>query len=123
MRPIHEQLVCEFKDEIFNILGPLYSCDVSSLDNQCNRKIITGHNGDHKANKMATDVKAIWIKMTNTKYIPEGLGSLFNLTAFQIFKSELVEIKSKDFKGMENLENLILNHNQLTSMPSVCFPN
>ena len=44
--------------------------------------VITGHNGVHQSNKNDAVVKVIHIHATNTKYVPEGLGTLFNLTVF-----------------------------------------
>ena len=65
-------------------LGTFHTCDVTSLDNTNNNITITGHNGVHQSNKNDADVKVIYIHDTNTKYMPECLGTLFNLTVFVI---------------------------------------
>ncbi|CAO1294745.1 unnamed protein product [Diamesa tonsa] len=115
-----EALQCIFKD-ISYFGTSRYSCYVTALENLNDNKIITGYSGNHQANKYDRDVKQIYIDGTNTTYIPEGLGSLFNLFALVIHSSQLVEIRSKDFQGMQNLEYLSLYYNKLTSVPSDAF--
>ncbi|CAO1295005.1 unnamed protein product [Diamesa tonsa] len=115
-----EALRCKFQDVPFS-WGSMYTCHVSSLDNSKNDKVIDSHTGTHLANRNNNDVKAIRIQSSNTKYIPEGLGSLFSLTAFLVEISELIEIKAENFQGMQNLEYLSLGGNKLTSVPSDAF--
>ncbi|CAO1294525.1 unnamed protein product, partial [Diamesa serratosioi] len=69
------------------------------------------------------NVEAIYIHYTNTKYIPKDLGLLFNLTALDIQSSQLVEIKSEDFKNMKNLVELSLMFNSLEEIPNGVFSN
>ena len=116
-----EKLNCEFEDYEFRVVGKLYTCEVTSLDNTLNNLTIDGYSGEHEENKNDADVNAIWIHNTNTKYIPTNLGSLFNLTALSIWNSELVEIKAKDFHGMQNLESINLSDNKLSSVPLDVF--
>ena len=115
-----ENLNCQFKDEEF-VLGNFYTCEVTSLDNTNNKMVITGHNGVHQSNKNDADVDLIYIHDTNTKYMPEGLGTLFNLTYFVCVYSQLVEINAEMFEGMNNLEELYLYDNKLTSVPLNTF--
>ena len=100
-----DQLKCDFINVDFKVnqYDSLYSCQVTSLDNS---NTINGYNGVHNTNKNDKDVKGIWIHDTNAKYIPENLGSLFNITLFDMINSNLVEIKTKDFCGMQDLELL-----------------
>ena len=99
----------------------MYTCYVSFLENPYNYVRINEFTGDHLFRKNDYDVKAIWIENTNNKYIPAGLGSLFTLVAFAVEKTQLVEIKSNDFRGMQNLEVLVLASNQLSFIPSNAF--
>ncbi|CAO1293611.1 unnamed protein product, partial [Diamesa hyperborea] len=97
---VGEKLKCQFIDENYHLIGFLYSCYVTSLDNSFNYMRIDGYTGIHQVNKDDNDVKAIWIVGTNMKYIPEGLGSLSNLLALRIVSSQLIEIKANDFLGI-----------------------
>ena len=115
-----ENLNCQFKDVKFT-LGTFHTCEVTSLDNTNNKMVITGHNGVHQSNKNDADVKVIYIHDTNTKYMPEGLGTLFNLTVFVCAYSQLVEINAEMLEGMDNLEGLFLGGNKLTSVPLNAF--
>ena len=83
--------------------------------------VIIGHNGVHQSNKNDADVKVIYIHETNTKYMPESLGTLFNLTYFGCVNSQLVEINAEMFEGMDNLEGLYLYRNKLTSVSLNAF--
>ena len=111
-----EILNCRFKDHTFYRVN-FYTCFVTSFDITINNVVITGHNGVHEPNKNDTDVKAIYIQETDTKYIPENLGRLFNLTVLWIGSTQIFEVNDKRFQGMINLEQLFLNSNKLTSIP------
>lgn len=111
-----EKLNCEF---VF--LEKVYSCEVTSLENNNNNMTIDGYNGVHNANKSDTDIQVIYIHDTNVKYIPENLGILLNLTLLNIESTDLVEIKANDFKEMQDILFLSLIKNNLTSLPSDVF--
>ena len=83
-------------------------CEVTSIVNPHNYLYIDGYSGFHETYKNDADVKAVYVHGANTKYIPTNLGSLFKLTALSIWNSELVEIKSNDFHGMQDLVNKFL---------------
>ncbi|CAO1294085.1 unnamed protein product, partial [Diamesa serratosioi] len=98
-----------------------YTCLVASLVNKNNNTVITGYSGTHLLYKNDTNVTAIYVKDTNTKYIPRNLGLLFNLTKLTMLNTQLVEIKSQDFIGMVDLKVLNLFKNNLTSIPTDAF--
>ena len=117
-------LNCQINDVEFDMgiyFETSYTCEVTSLDNSDNNIVINGHNGVNQLNKNDTDVKAIYFHDTNTKYIRENLGYLFNLTFFIMYNTQLIEIKAKDFNGMDNLNTLSLFNNKLSSVPSNAF--
>lgn len=117
-----ELLKCgEFRDYQYYLVGTYYSCVVTSFENLSNNMIIIGHTGLHKPNKDIYDVKAIHIHDTNTKFIPAFLGYVFFLTAFYMERTQLVQIKAKDFTDMHSLEVLSLYENKLTSLPLDAF--
>ena len=120
-----EMLNCEFGDVEYNggfdIVATLYSCKVTSLENPHNNLTIEGYYGEHKPNKNDADVKVIWIRGTNTKYIPTNLGSFSILTALRMEVTQLIEIKAKDFHGMQDLEFLSFHNNKLSFVPLGAF--
>lgn len=116
-----EKLQCNFKDSTYADIN-FYSCFVSSLEDKNNQStIIDGFTGVQMANKNINDVKGIKIQSTSNKFIPANLGFLFNITVFAMWKTQLIEIKSIDFHGMQNLEVLSLWSNNLTSVPVNAF--
>ncbi|CAO1294717.1 unnamed protein product, partial [Diamesa serratosioi] len=60
-----------------------------------------------------TDVQKIEIYDANIKRIPKNIGLLFNLTHFTMINTNLVEIESQDFNGMQDLEVLDLTGNRI----------
>ena len=106
-----DQLKCDFGNVGYeNQYDSLYTCKVTSLDNS---NTINGYNGVHNTKKNDKDVKGLWIYQTNTRYIPENLESLFNIISFAVEHSNLVEIKSNYFRGMQDLEILRLFNNSI----------
>ena len=116
-----ERLDCEFGDKYTFIVGVLYSCVVTSLDNPYNNLNIDGYSGKHKANMNDADVKGIRIHGTNTKYIPTNLGTFSHLTALRMMNTQLVQINAIDFHGMQDLEEIKLIGNHLSSVPLDAF--
>ena len=113
-----DTLACELKN--IGFFRNIYTCSVTALENPSDNKIITGHNGVHKANQNDRDVKQIHIHETNTKYIPD-LGVLSHLTTLIVHNSNLIEIKAENFLGMQELQSLDLYDNKLSSFPSDTF--
>ena len=111
------KLKCEFRDVSYHLVDSLYSCVVTSFVNPYNNLTIDGYSGEHLANKNDADVKGIYIRDTNTKYIPTNLGSLFNLTALSIQNTELIEITAKDIHGMQDLESISFHNNKMSTVP------
>lgn len=116
-----EKLNCEFTELPIVVADTLYSCKVTSLDNENNNMNVTGSTGVHMTNKNNNDVKAFWIRYTNTKFIPENLGLMFNIIFINMESTQLVEIKARDFKGMQDLKEMYLGNNHLKSVPKDVF--
>ena len=116
-----EKLKCQFEHGSFRYVENFYTCYVTSLDNSFNNMTIDGFTGVHMTNRTDNDVRGIYIHDTNTKYIPENLGFLFNLTVLAVRSSNLIEIKAENFQGMLELQYLNLYGNKLTSLASSTF--
>ena len=116
-----EKLKCEFKNGTLYLVGNVYYCNVTSLDNSLNSMTIDGYTGVHMAGRTDNDVKAIFIHNTNTKYIPANLGFSDHLTALAVQNSNLIEIKAENFLEMQELQYLNLDGNKLLSLSSDTF--
>lgn len=98
-----------------------YICNVTSFDNSNNDRMITGHTGDHKYGKEDVDVKMVHFRNTVVTYIPENIGSLFNLKGLIFRDCNLIQLKTQDFLEMENLEYMDLAGNMLSVLPAYVF--
>lgn len=113
-----ENLKCTLDYKTYYNWGSIYSCNVNSLDNGNNDKVMTGFVGSVSNGNY---VKMIHVSGTTAKYIPANIGKLFKLTSFYFGSSQLRAIKSEDFAGMENIERLELGRNILTLIPADAF--
>ncbi|CAO1343794.1 unnamed protein product [Diamesa hyperborea] len=117
-----ENLNCDYRQAHFgNFWGWIYTCDVASLEVLSNDKVITGYNGVHKPMKNPNDIRAIFIHNTNTKFIPANLGQNLSIMALNIYKANLMEVKSKDFEYVPDLEYISFWTNKLTFLPADVF--
>lgn len=116
-----EELKCEFSNIRHSTVGNLYTCRVTSLVNLNKTMTIKSSTGVHELNKNNNDVKGIYIHDTNTKFIPENLGSVFDLISFAMANTQLIEIKSNNFQGMQELQLLSLYGNKITVIPTNAF--
>lgn len=98
-----------------------YICNVTSFDNSNNDKIITGHTGNHKYGKEDVDVKMVHFRNIVVTYIPENIGSLFNLKGLILRDCNLIQLKTQDFIVMEQLEYMDLAGNKLSVLPAYVF--
>jgi BTB/POZ domain len=78
--------------------------------------------GQHISNRTNKDVTGIYANNATIEYFPRKLYKLFpNLKALQINNCALKEISYEDLIGLEKLEDLCLDQNQLCSLPSDLF--
>lgn len=117
-----DELNCDFKTVNYTrIFGSFYSCVVTELDNRYNNMTITGYKGIHEANRTDDDVKVIYSYWAEVDFIPTEIGMLFKLTGLFMQYSEIKEVTSSKFQGMEELEYLDLSSNHLTELPADAF--
>lgn len=114
-----KELKCEFRDMNYMYFGSMYTCLVKSLEITHNNINLTENSDVPKSNKI--EVTGIYIISPSANFIPANLGSFFNLTALTMGFTHLIEIKSIDFKGMQDLEYLSLSNNDLTTVPMDAF--
>lgn len=99
--------------------GSFYTCCISKASITQPGTEISAIIGNHLEEKSNNDVTAINICNTTVHFFPRGLYKIFrNLKALWICKCGLKEISREDLMGLEGLEQLIVNINELQSLPS-----
>ena len=104
-----------------------YACKVTAADIFKPAITLKKICGAHSFGKKDTDVALVWFASCSVNYIPRGLRTTFaNFTTLCIIDCGLKNICRDDLKGMENLVNLVVEQNDLTSLPDdllVDLPN
>lgn len=78
--------------------------------------------GKHLEGKSHKNVEILWFCNTVVEYFPRGLHKIFpRLKVLKISDCDLKEITRKDLKGLEDLEDLCLDTNELKTLPSDLF--
>lgn len=103
----------------------LYTCWIHSpLTPKIDGRKIKSFRGAHKNGKSDEDVVAVWFFETFLNCFPRDLQKIFpHIIIIQIQQSGLKEIFRRDLKGLENLEMIYINYNELTTLPSNLFEN
>lgn len=99
-----------------------YTCTIENASITKPGTEITKVIGKHLEDNKNKDVEAIYFKDSVVEFFPRGLHKIFTrLTDFNIFGCGLKEITREDLNGLENLEALHLNRNELQTLPSDLF--
>lgn len=104
---------CKYSTNFF--IEPDFTSCYTSFENPNDDMIITGKIRNYEL------VDTIQILDKNTYYIPANLGVWFNLTGLVLIRAQLIEIRSKDFNGMQDLHFLSLHDNNLNFLPKDVF--
>jgi Leucine-rich repeat (LRR) protein len=114
-------LLCNFENILLDNSESFYLCEVVSdiiKESQVVKSIV----GEHKPGKTNEDVAAIWFHDKEMKSIPRGMTKIFpNLRLLRITRCGLISIARKDLQGLEDLEILEVDDNQLSSLPLHLF--
>lgn len=111
------QVNCKFEKSFFKP----YECDVveATINQRCE---VVVFQGVHKVGKSFKDVEVLSFDNTVVHYIPSGLHKIFpRLKTLKIHNCGLREIESDDLLGLEHLEQLWLDKNNLKFLPDDLF--
>lgn len=101
-----------------------YTCQTNSLKIRTDEAEIVKVNGKHEGKKTNFDVKTFLISSQDvrTTFLPANIGSTFpKLRAFIAQESKVVFVKRGNFDDLNNLEVLLLDHNQISDIPLDTF--
>lgn len=114
------ELNCDFEDYPG---GYGYTCYLNSLEIKEPGTKIKSICGDHHSGKTNDDVNCLLFDST-VNFIPANLSEFFpNLKILNICNCSLKSICSEDLRGFQDLEVLLLDGNNLTTLPDDLFEN
>lgn len=103
---------------------PSYACVVKTATIASRNCEVTNFVGDHVKEKKITDVVILIFEETAVEYLPHGIHKIFpNLQCLTVDGCGLLEITRKDLDGLENLKEIYILSNRLTSLPNNLFNN
>lgn len=106
----------------FTYLSGIYTAEVVQADIRKRGTTVRSIRGEHLEGKTSADVLTLSFVGTRVNYFPAGLERIFRQKNFLLIrKCGLKEIWAEDLKGLDNLVVLMLDHNELTSLPSNLF--
>lgn len=119
------EIECKFADRNWNRgSNSVYTCSVTSCDITDRNPEIAAFKGIHAPNRNNNDVKALRFYCVKVHYMPRHLSKIFpNLIYLRITKCELKEITAEDMIGLENVEEIYLDDNEITTVPQNLFRN
>lgn len=85
--------------------------------------MITSANGEHLLNHSNENVTSVQINGDKYKYVPIGLGNIFNFTHYGISAPNVKQIRNSDFEGLEDLTLLDIYRTSLKTVPENLFKN
>lgn len=111
---------CEFK--IINFYGPLYTCNINSIEFADNSTHITGYSGIHLEGYSSEDVGMIYASSLNITKLPKGFLKFFpNFISFYIIYSEIDVFNGDELVEYPNLEYWEFKASNLERIPGNFF--
>ena len=97
-----------------------YECRMTAIPSKYNKS----NHEKHLAGKTNASVKVARLIFKDGCYVPRGFSKLFpNLVELHIEKGSLKTICQRDLDGLNNLELLSIEQNELTTLPDDLFRN
>lgn len=123
---INMEVECKFQNIIMDCIYPerTYTCTVDSCNIKSRGTKITAFEGVHKPTRDNTAVKALRFIDCTVNFVPKNLTQIFpNLEFLEIRDCALKEVSADDMIGLEQLDELSLINNDLTTLPIDLFRN
>jgi BTB/POZ domain len=119
------ELNCVFKDLYWQGNRSLYTCIITRASIIKKGTVITAIKGKHLSLKTNNEVQGIKFKHTAVvEFFPRELNNIFpRLKAIDITDCGLKELMREDFVGLENIEGLYIQSNQIAALPDDLFEN
>jgi Leucine-rich repeat (LRR) protein len=109
---------CEYKTLKWADDKERYSCFVTTASITNPNISIKAFIGNHVTGKTNEDVEGILFQNTKVEYFPRGLHLFFpHLKCLKIINCGLKKIFRRDLNGFENLVELDLDNNQISTLP------
>jgi Leucine-rich repeat (LRR) protein len=96
----------------------LYGCEVENITIDSPNYRVASISGKHSDKISNSDVEYVWIKNSQTKFLPRFSPIFFpKMKKYLITSSGLKSISRDDFMGMSLLETVDFSHNDLEEIP------
>lgn len=113
-------VVCNFSPGRFHIVGNVYTCSVTKLENEWSPDIEV--RGDHRRHKTNSDLNFISSDGIKFHAMPKGFQKVFlNLVGLHIKDGGIRHLTQDDLEDYTNLTYLSLNMNNIEHLDSVVF--
>lgn len=100
----------------------IYFCLAKGLENQDKNSVFSNVIGSHSKNMANEQVEGLLIKGQNVSFIPKNISKFFKkLERYEVKSSWLTSIERDDFKGLSDLDSLILDDNLLVELSPDVF--
>jgi BTB/POZ domain len=101
-----------------------YAAVVENTNISKKDKIVKSISGNHLEGKSDEDVEYLCLRSQQINFLPITLNQIyFNLEFLHLTKCDLLEISSRDLRGLEKLKILSISHTSLTTLPSNLLMN
>lgn len=115
-------LDCDFVYSDWEYSGNRYTCSAKNLEVYEQNLRVLSMDGTHLFNKSNSDVLGIMFERQDMMYLVQGATAFFSkLEDFSVTYSGLTYIHRNNFRHMQNLRTVLLDHNRIQRIPQETF--